>query len=191
MSTAARRDFRYVNQVDREGRPEAAAVLGEAGDRMIIRHGGMDLRQAATRLEGHIARLDNFARQLGKLDPEGKARQALDLLKSLERDIEIAARSTQCRFHELDISPSGAMAMCRNCGFVGRWRDGMWERVEPATSSPAFRTAAQQAASDLRAVAAAESAADAASPLLVLGQGDYRREVCGDPRTGRLLDVRA
>lgn len=27
-------------------------------------------------------------------------------------------------------------------------------------------------------------------PLVLLGQGDYRREVCGDPQTGR-LDIRA
>ncbi len=50
---------------------------------------------------------------------------------------------------------------------------------------------AQQAASDLRAVAAAESAADMqALPLVSLGQGAYRREIRPDPATGR-LDVRA
>ena len=38
--------------------------------------------------------------------------------------------------HDLDISPSGHMAMCKRCGFVGRWRDGMWERVEPAAAPP-------------------------------------------------------
>lgn len=38
--------------------------------------------------------------------------------------------------HDLDISPSGHMAMCKRCGFVARWRDGAWERVEPATAPP-------------------------------------------------------
>lgn len=26
--------------------------------------------------------------------------------------------------------------MCKLCGFVGRWRDGVWEKVEPATAPP-------------------------------------------------------
>lgn len=43
--------------------------------------------------------------------------------------------STTCK-HSLNISPSGKMAMCELCGFVGRWRDGAWERVEPAASTP-------------------------------------------------------
>ncbi len=42
---------------------------------------------------------------------------------------------TACK-HSLDISPSGKLASCMLCGFVGRWRDGMWERVEPATAPP-------------------------------------------------------
>ncbi len=38
--------------------------------------------------------------------------------------------------HDLDVSPSGTIAMCRRCGFVGRWRDGTWERVEERPAPP-------------------------------------------------------
>jgi len=34
--------------------------------------------------------------------------------------------------HDLDVSPSGKYATCRLCSFVGKWRDGIWERVPPA-----------------------------------------------------------
>jgi len=31
--------------------------------------------------------------------------------------------------HDLEVSPSGKLALCRKCPFVGVWRDGMWERA--------------------------------------------------------------
>lgn len=31
--------------------------------------------------------------------------------------------------HDLEVSPSGKLALCRKCSFVGVWRDGMWERA--------------------------------------------------------------
>lgn len=31
--------------------------------------------------------------------------------------------------HDLEVSPSGELALCRKCPFVGVWRDGMWERA--------------------------------------------------------------
>lgn len=40
-----------------------------------------------------------------------------------------------CR-HDLDVSPSGRFASCRLCGFVGRWRDGAWQRVQQAPCPP-------------------------------------------------------
>lgn len=43
----------------------------------------------------------------------------------------------ECK-HSLDVSPSGQIASCKLCGFVGRWRDGSWEKVEePAPVAPA------------------------------------------------------
>lgn len=157
MSSAAHRDYRHVNQVDPGNRPEANAALSVAADRVIatIAHqAAIDLHQARVRLEGHIARLDGFRRQLGCLDPAGKCAAAVQLLSDLERDLNQQAAAPI----PFDIRTSGE---------------------------------AQQAASDLRAVAAAESGADMqALPLVSLGQGTYRREVTGDPATGR-LDVRA
>ena len=45
---------------------------------------------------------------------------------------------TECK-HSLDVSPSGHMASCKLCGFVGRWRDGVWEKVEePASATQAL-----------------------------------------------------
>lgn len=45
---------------------------------------------------------------------------------------------TECK-HSLDISPTGRLARCNLCGFVGRWRDGVWEKVEePAPVTPAL-----------------------------------------------------
>lgn len=153
MSSAERRDYRYVNQVAPENRPEANAILSVAADRMIAHQAAIDLHQARVRLECHIARLDGFRRTLGALDPAGKCAAAVQLLSELERDLNQQAAPTP-----FDLRTSGE---------------------------------AQQAASDLRAVAAAESAADMqALPLVSLGQGAYRREVTGDPATGR-LDVRA
>ena len=46
-----------------------------------------------------------------------------------------AKRKTACK-HSLDVSPSGHMASCKLCGFVGRWRDGTWEKVEERASVP-------------------------------------------------------
>lgn len=31
--------------------------------------------------------------------------------------------------HDLEVSPSGELALCRKCPFVGVWRDGMWDRA--------------------------------------------------------------
>jgi len=42
---------------------------------------------------------------------------------------------TECK-HSLDVSPSGHMASCKLCGFVGRWRDGVWEKVEECAPVP-------------------------------------------------------
>lgn len=36
--------------------------------------------------------------------------------------------------HDLEVSPSGKLALCRKCPFVGVWRDGMWERADDTTS---------------------------------------------------------
>lgn len=51
---------------------------------------------------------------------------------------EVERKVATCK-HELDVSPSGQLAMCKLCSFVGRWRDGFWERVghTPATSGGA------------------------------------------------------
>jgi len=34
----------------------------------------------------------------------------------------------------LEVSPSGELALCRKCPFVGVWRDGMWERAGDTTA---------------------------------------------------------
>jgi len=36
--------------------------------------------------------------------------------------------------HDLEVSPSGKLALCRKCPFVGVWRDGMWERAGDTTA---------------------------------------------------------
>lgn len=87
MSSAAHRDYRHVNQVDPGNRPEAKAALSVAADRMIAHQAAIDLHQARVRLEGHIARLDGFRRQLGCIDPAGKCAAAVQLLSDLERDL--------------------------------------------------------------------------------------------------------
>jgi hypothetical protein len=44
-------------------------------------------------------------------------------------------RTAGCE-HDLDVSPSGRIAACRLCGFVGHWRDGVWNRVGDPHSAP-------------------------------------------------------
>lgn len=42
--------------------------------------------------------------------------------------------------HDLELSPSRRLAVCRKCAFVGVWRDGMWERqIDAATRSKLTR----------------------------------------------------
>ena len=36
--------------------------------------------------------------------------------------------------HDLEVSPSGKLALCRKCPFVGVWRDGMWKRPGDPTA---------------------------------------------------------
>lgn len=38
--------------------------------------------------------------------------------------------------HEIEVSPSGLIGLCRKCGFVGRWRDGAWERIAERWTPP-------------------------------------------------------
>ncbi len=159
MSTVEQtRDFRFVNQVDRGGRPEADHALEVAGDRLaaaLPSHCGCCqprgvvepvLAEIRVSLENHIARIDQLRRRATAHDRQGRIAEALRLLQDLERDLAIAARG--------DLPQTVAA-------------------VHPTATDPITDTAGL------------------GLPLVSLGQGTSRRDLHGDPETGRLLDLRA
>ena len=174
MSTCPQpRDYRFVNQVDRGGRPDADRALQVSQDRITAAAAAPSIGQPTgpvepalaeirVSLENHIARINALRRRATAHDRKGRIAEALRLLQDLERELAIAAKEQACA-HELEVSPSGNIAECRLCGFVGRWRDGMWQKVNPAPEPP----------------------------LLSLGQGDYRRDLGIEASTGKLVDLRA
>lgn len=110
----------------------------------------------------------------------GDLKQTVLRLRLLDEpaDIDVAAADVagtrRCE-HDLDISPTGHLACCRLCGFVGRWRDGMWERVSDRPGPPAYSPVIRH---------------ESTAPLATLGQGDFEKHIRPADIVGRRLDAR-
>lgn len=104
---------------------EKAAILKEVSE----------LCSVADRIKALVVSFDQPTRGTTKPErKEGDADSQTKVLKLPSNDAGHAGRSP-CS-HDLDVSPSGKIAACKLCDFVGRWRDGVWERVVVAPPQP-------------------------------------------------------